>query len=153
MPNPPAKPSPTEIDLARVKSLAVQFRAAFERCDPNRLPDTLKQFPYGACGDAVLLLARFLREQGIETPFTYVPGQRGASPDLQSHIWLEAEGVVVDITADQFPEVAEPVIVAGNSAWHETFTKDTDMLHAADYRIDDQPTVARLNGAYRAVLE
>jgi len=35
------------------------------RTDRNRLPISLWEFPLGSCGDACLLLARFLQEHGF----------------------------------------------------------------------------------------
>ncbi len=39
----------------------------------------------------------------------------------QSHVWLEAGGLIVDITCDQYAEAPGPVIVAASSPWHDTF--------------------------------
>jgi hypothetical protein len=143
--------SPNETGLARIKSEAVRFRRAFEKCDPNRLPDTLKQFPRGACGDAVLLLAEFLGEQGIGIrTFTYVCGERQGARIREFHTWLEIDGVIVDITADQFPEITETVIVTRHSAWHRTF-KHRERKNA-DYRIYGEPTISTLGNAYNAIF-
>jgi hypothetical protein len=66
-------------------------------------------------------LRRFLVDEGFGTA-VYVCGERGASPHNRSHAWLEVDGLIVDITADQFPEQkAEPVIVTIQSAWHDEF--------------------------------
>lgn len=35
-----------------------------------------------------------------------------------SHAWLTLDGLTIDITADQFAEINDPVIVAHGSAWH-----------------------------------
>jgi hypothetical protein len=136
-------------DIARLASLATSFRAAIEKCGPNELTPDFGEFPHGSCGDTSLLLGTYLKEQDAGA-FTYVDGGRGVSPDRCYHGWLEAEGVIVDITADQFPEVNEPVIVATRSAWHETFG-DRDRTEA-DYRTYDEQTKSRLGNAYRLIL-
>jgi hypothetical protein len=38
-----------------------------------------------------------------------------------SHAWLERAGWVLDITADQFVDVVEPVILSRDSAWHRSW--------------------------------
>ncbi|MFT8349294.1 transglutaminase domain-containing protein [Clostridium saccharoperbutylacetonicum] len=43
------------------------------------------EFPRGCCGDASNLLAKFLRDNGIECE--YVCGIKGQ----QSHVWLECD--------------------------------------------------------------
>lgn len=35
------------------------------------------------------------------------------------HVWIVVDGITVDITADQFPDVTEKVIVTRHSPWHE----------------------------------
>ena len=40
-----------------------------------------------------------------------------------SHHWLEHEEIIIDITADQFPMVKEPVIVKRISPFHDHYTQ------------------------------
>jgi hypothetical protein len=49
----------------------------------------------------------------------YAAGER--EPDLHSHAWLECDGLIADITADQFEDVDEPVIVTRDRSWHAQF--------------------------------
>ena len=140
-------------DLTRVTSLAVRFRTAIEKCDPSRLPIGFQKFPRGSCGDAVLLLGTFLKEQGAGT-FTYVVGERGKKGRTwRSHAWLEADGVIVDITADQFPEITESVIVTTHSDWHKKFKQERP--READYHVyeHDEYTLSVLGNAYKAILD
>jgi hypothetical protein len=139
-------------DLTRVTSLAVRFRTAIEKCDPSRLPIGFQKFPRGSCEDVVLLLGTFLKEQGVGT-FTYVVGERGKGRSWRSHAWLEADGVIVDITADQFPEIAEPVIVTTHSVWHKKFKQERP--HEADHHVyeHDEYTLSVLGNAYKAILD
>lgn len=139
------------LNLDRLKELATAFRKAIEQCDKARLPISFETFPRGSCGDTAHLLGTFFREHGMGT-FQYICGERGATwAEWHSHAWLHADGVIVDITADQFSEVTEPVIVTTNSAWHSTF--DQESLHEADCHLDDARTYARLGDAYRTILE
>jgi hypothetical protein len=109
-----------------------------------------EEFPKGSCGDATLLLGTLLKDRGLGT-FTYALGTRNGKNGRHSHAWLEAGDVVVDITADQFPEIDQRVIVAENSAWHASFQREEEEK-PADYRIYDPHTVAVLGSAYSAVL-
>ena len=136
--------------LFELKSAAMKFRLAIERCDRRRLIVTLQDFPHGSCGDAALLLRAFLLERGLGT-FAYKLGWRQSDGGRVSHAWLQAGGIVVDITADQFPEIDEKVIVAENSAWHAGFQLDDAEL-PDDYKRYDASTVAVLDSSYGAIL-
>ena len=141
----------TASNLGRVRELAAAFRDAIERCDRSSLPLSFEAFPCGSCGDVTNLLGKFLIEQGAGA-FRYICGERGnAGADWHSHAWLEADGVIVDITADQFPEVTEKVFVSTQSEWHATFRQEP--LHQADYQRNDEPTFLRLAKAYRVIVE
>jgi hypothetical protein len=74
-------------------------------------------FPRGACGDSALMLGQYLFESGLGK-WQYRSGMR----DGYTHAWIDQDGLIVDITADQFDEISEPVIVARRSAWYQTFT-------------------------------
>jgi hypothetical protein len=44
----------------------------------------------------------------------------GIDPDsLSSHAWIERGGLIVDITADQFADISERVIVTTDATWHD----------------------------------
>lgn len=104
----------------------------------------------GSCGDVAPLLGAFLHDQGAGT-FSSVFGMRGEGNNRRSHAWLEGEGLIVDITADQFDEVTERVIVAEHSDWHATF--DTEVMHEGDHRTYDEVTADELDGVYRQILK
>lgn len=108
-----------------------------------------------ACGNATPLLGTYLAEIGLGT-FDYVLGERrerdaDGGPQYQSHAWLEQDGLIVDITGDQFSEGAEAVIVTRErSPLHASF--DRSVENRADYRIYDDYTVARLSVMYQQIL-
>lgn len=126
---------------ARITELAQAFRSALERIDPKSLPITLQSFPHGACGDAALLLAKFLEQHGHQG-FDYMLGYRGEG----SHAWLQRGLLVVDITADQFDEVSTPVIVSACSEWHVALKGEVE--NSADFTQYDARTSAMLAAAY-----
>jgi hypothetical protein len=80
--------------------------------DPLRLDS---KFPHDCCKSASLMLGHHLSHNGF-TDIHYVWGYRG---EVQ-HGWLQVNGVIIDITADQFEDEDRPVIMAcvGNSSFH-----------------------------------
>ncbi|HDS05872.1 MAG TPA: hypothetical protein ENN95_02400 [Deltaproteobacteria bacterium] len=138
------------MDINKIRETATVFRNAIEVCAPS-LGVIFKKFPSGACGEAVLLLGTYLIEQDLGE-FQYMLGDYGARTDSNwsSHAWLQADNLVVDITADQFPEVNEKVVVQDYSKWHAKLNGKS--LHIADYRILNTYTVSSLNGMYRKII-
>jgi hypothetical protein len=132
--------------LSRLRELASAFRCAIERTDRKKLPVTLQEFPK-ACGETALLLGTFLKNRGMGS-FEYVCGWRNG----YSHAWLEADGIIIDITADSFPDQSEQVIVTTCSLWHGGFER-RGRPHEADYRLYDRNTVKQCGWAYNIVVE
>ncbi|KAB2716400.1 hypothetical protein F9K97_24275 [Brucella anthropi] len=129
---------------------AEAFRAAMANTRPEKLPVTLQEFPHGTCGDATLLLGYYLKTHGFGT-FDYVLGMATDDDrERYSHAWLRQGRIVVDITADQFPDQA-PVIVTDRSPWHDGF--EVEVPHEADFHVYDGHTAAMLGVAYKAVIE
>jgi hypothetical protein len=133
--------------LIHIRELAVQFRHAIERCPRSRLPIQSRDFPHGSCGDAALLLAKFLQENG-HTGFVYILGMREGG----SHAWLQRDDLTVDITADQFSDQQQSVIVALNSDWHATFECDPLDEDVADFEQYDRRTATEMRNAYRLCI-
>lgn len=138
------------MDIDLVKRLATNVRMALESTKDN-LPFPMLGFPKGACGDASLLLGAFFADNGLPE-FQYVCGERGAQDDgtWTSHAWLESEGLVVDITADQFEDAQEKVIVAYDSSWHSQFNGSS--LGGSDFRGWSGPGTHHLYSAYAQIL-
>ena len=141
-------------DEGRIRDLAMYLRRALESVPRSKLPITMQEFPRGACGDASLLLGALLADHGLHG-FKYVSAARGRIDDgtWTSHAWLASGSLVVDITADQFPDAPAAVIVARNSAWHDKFT--VEKTHPSDFRAtystgngDLQTLLARLQASY-----
>jgi hypothetical protein len=132
----------------KIIELAYRYRIAILACDLKKLYVTLQHFPCGACGDASYLLAKYLDSNGCG-PFDYVQGER--STDGHSHAWLEKEGLIVDITADQFDGQEISVIVTTDRSWHSQF-QETER-DVADFEKFDQHTVSNLNQSYALIME
>lgn len=146
-----SQPSGDTEHFTELRTAGTRFREAIERCNPTQLTVWMQNFPNGSCGDATPLLGTYLTKLG-HSNFMYVLGERRChGPNgWHSHAWLEKDGLIIDITADQFPEVTERVIVATHSTWHDTFERE--IRHRADLHIYDPATVANLGQAYFAVL-
>lgn len=122
--------------MNHVRKIAVAVRSALEWCPLDMLP--WPSFPSGACGDTSLILGQVLEDHGIHG-FDYICGYKYQTDGTtSSHAWLQKDSWIVDITADQFPEVFEAVIVSADSAWHTEWH-------------DDRPTAGTLS-AYGAQL-
>ena len=106
-----------------VRSVADAVRRAIESVPTRELPITFSSFPRGACGDTALVLGTYFEEDCGLKGFEYVSGDRGSKAEdtWSSHAWLEREGLVVDITADQFADAPSAVIVELASPWHANF--------------------------------
>lgn len=122
------------MDIIKLKSIARGFRTAIESMPLGDRPSSLKEFPLGACGDMTLLLGAYLSDMKV-IGFEYIYGVRGCDADnnYASHAWLQNDQLIIDITADQFPEVNEPIIVSANSNWHNTF--EVESRGIADFRL------------------
>lgn len=105
-----------------LKQLALQLHRAIVALPSQQLPEFMRDFPHGSCDPASMLLGAYLAENGF-TDVDYVSGWRGRVEDgsRKSHAWLEAGEVVIDITAGQFEDAPEPIIVSSSSLWHQGF--------------------------------
>jgi len=126
----------TEIELR-----AIAFRGALERVPRNRFCKTTSlgcsPFPNGCCDDASLLLGAYLTDSGVED-VRRVSGSRIIGPGNEvSHAWLQANGLIVDITGDQslFGEHANgPVVVCTSSPFHDEFDIEVGASGSGDFR-------------------
>ena len=132
--------------LDNLMELATRFRRAIDRSDRDQLGIAFKDFPAGSCGDTVIMLKSYLSTCGIK-PLVRVCGQRRE----KSHAWLESDGLIIDITADQFEDCGDSVIVTRESDWHDTFKHDFESEE--NIRRYDPDTDNRLSRAYEEVLK
>jgi hypothetical protein len=111
-------------EIVRLRHLASRFRSAIRATDPAEVhPDVrfiIAAFPKGVCGAVCFLLGHYLRENGFPGA-EYVNGFRRL--DGESHAWIETGGIIVDITGDQFAEVADEVVVTRDRSWHRQFSE------------------------------
>jgi hypothetical protein len=105
-----------------LRQTATDFRNVIASADRSRWDGNLKEFPNGSCGVVCELLGRYLIEHLGLAPM-YV-GASKTEGGFGTHAWLECEGYIIDITADQFGQ--SPIIVARESPWHATWDRDDE---------------------------
>lgn len=101
---------PRPDDMA-IRAAAREFRAALDAIDRTHWQHIhIGNFPRGACGHCAELLARHLHKRFGITP-DYVSGNlEGEDGRFEcGHAWLEWNGLLIDISGDQFGWA--PVIV------------------------------------------
>lgn len=151
---PTPSPSSTMKSLIeQIRQRAQAFRRALERVAPQSAASALQQFPHGSCGDVSELLGTYLRERNFGD-FDYVWAQKYRTGDgggYMSHAWLQQGDLIIDITADQFPEMSEPVIVGVETAWHRSFERWG--RRTADFRTSGSFELLDLAAAYRQAAE
>lgn len=80
-------------------------------------------FPAGCCGDTTNLLGLFLKQQ-YDKDTLYISASGLGDNSDQSHAWLLCDGIIIDITADQFNDLGyevSPVIISEQSHFHTLF--------------------------------
>jgi hypothetical protein len=91
--------------------------------------DDFPGFPHNYCNGASDVLGLYLINDLKIGPVEIVAnGARPRSvldddgyPIEDAHLWLEVDGYIVDITADQFDDRVETVIVTTDRTWHDQF--------------------------------
>jgi len=137
------------MNIQQIEKAAIEFRNAIEACS-SELGISFQSFPKGSCGDATDLLGTYLIENGLGN-FSYFYGDVSSKVNniWSSHAWLQLDELVVDITADQFPEISQKVMVCSKSEWHTTL--NGKFSHIADYRLINAPSI-NLDAIYKKII-
>lgn len=129
------------MELEALTAVATTFRTALEsvpKFDFNGMTSLgLCDFPTGCCGDTAELLAAYLSDEGFPG-FFYAEGKNGGRDSALGHAWLELDGLIVDVTADQFNSRGyqlPKVVVSKHSSFHGGFVVDRKSWHLADFRL------------------
>lgn len=134
--------------IEQIRLGAEWFREALEKCPKFLLGLTFADFPHGACGDASLLLGKYI-QQSASLSLHYVCGELRETGNFQTHAWLEHEDFIIDITADQFEEIDIPVLITTERRWHDRF--EIARRDIPDYDICDG--VGYLSVAYYRLID
>jgi hypothetical protein len=135
------------INPLEILSLAREFRQAIFAVDRSDFP-ALADFPHGSCGDASILLGQYLYDR-LGSEWTYVAAARAM--DGLTHAWIEREGTIADITADQFYDVKIPVVVTTDRAWYEQFSV-AKISRPALVSVLDEETASSLRAALELIM-
>lgn len=135
---------------------ALAIRRAIERAPLGRYDGLMHGFPRSCCKLSSQLLARYLAMNARIPLVGFVSGRRHGPPyadgGWQAHVWVEAGGMVVDITADQYDEVTVPVIASADSVWHGTFQTQARIPYGEMMQMDSA-YARRFERMYAEVLE
>jgi hypothetical protein len=123
-----------------VAAAARAMRREIDSAPPRLLKGVLDGYPEACCKPASQLLARYLVTVAKIPMVRFVRGRRHESAyckdGWQSHVWLEASGFIVDITADQYDEVKRKSFATEKSEWHETFQTQTHLSYGEMLRME-----------------
>ncbi|MFJ7005820.1 hypothetical protein [Pseudomonas putida] len=82
-----------------------------------------------------MLLAAYLTDSGFPGAMRVHGEYGGRSGKILSHVWLSLDGLIIDITADQFEEFAfPPLLLLESSQFHESFEIEEE-IEVADFRV------------------
>lgn len=121
--------------------IANAFRKAFETVGRGQKFGNFPHFPEGCCSWASLFIGNFLIEEyGLRPQKVYSALRHSGS----KHEWVLLDGIIIDITADQFDDALGSVIVEPESQWHVKFkaSEISDYLPVSKYDINDQQKIS-----------
>lgn len=102
--------------IDEIQKEVIKARSVFEQHHEHISKTYFGNFPSGACGSSADMLAEYLIRKGAKN-IEYVFGERNSV----SHGWLEIEGLIVDITGDQFNDGVEGIYISFNRDFHDKF--------------------------------
>ncbi|MEW9699069.1 transglutaminase domain-containing protein [Paenibacillus sp. SI8] len=113
-------------NIDKIKELGHLFRNAIEKLEKSEFSSStwFENFPRGCCGDTSDLFAKYLLTLGIQTEYVW-----GINSKRQSHGWLEYEDYIMDLTADQFHEISERVLITREGIWYQQFKGQRRSIH------------------------
>lgn len=141
----------------RLYQTAQKFRHAIEDTDISEEVVgregylRMQNFPSSACAEACSILGIYLVENQKIDPLAHRTGQIGVQDQWYgSHHWLVHDNIVIDISADQFPIVDEPVIVSHESEFHSRYAQDKSTITTCFARENTSDWILKLYSAVRS---
>ena len=93
-----------------------------------------KEFPHASCDDSSLLLAAYLADQGYPGALRVHGQSGGCNRELNSHVWLDLDGTLIDITGSQFEDYEQPeIVIAEHDPFLASFKPERER-RIADFR-------------------
>lgn len=115
-----------DVELSEIWRLAKHVRETWEALRGTEFGKlrVVDKFPTGCCDAASCIVQKYLAEWGHEN-FVVMRGRPPESTKNHPqwlnrfpHCWTQRGELIIDITADQFPDIHVPVIVTRSSVWH-----------------------------------
>lgn len=88
--------------MVNLRDESLKVRHMIEEKITEDLPLFIDSFPINACKQASLLFCYHLERLGFNKPLKCVFGISKKRIDDVGHWWIETEGKIIDLTADQF---------------------------------------------------
>ena len=82
-----------------------EFRAALKELAESGFwfgVSITNEFPHASCDDSSMLLAAYLTDQGYPGARRVHGRSGGRNRELNTHVWLDLDGTLIDITGSQF---------------------------------------------------
>lgn len=86
-------------------------------------------YPNGWCGIMSNSIGTWLKKKYPHKTILYICGNRKKDDVSFSHAWIKYRNIIIDVTANQFPDCKEPVIVRKERKqdFHSQFVVDASM--------------------------
>ncbi|EFH4200206.1 TPA: hypothetical protein L0V44_002514 [Escherichia coli] len=146
-----------------LKNFCVDVREALEKMtkkDHSRLSSFgNSNFPVGCCGDTSKLLAYLLYQQfGIVSEVLagcyYESDHKSPASGLSngnSHAWLVVDGMIVDLTADQFNDRGYnnlPVMITSDTRFHDLFANRNALFQPSQGNEIILPNILKMTASH-----
>lgn len=121
------------MDLEELKKVCEQFRKLFDEHHHEMPEKHLKEyFPRGCCCEVSNTLGLYLKINGFGVwNSVYAKGMLNGNEE--THVWLQKEDIICDLTLDQFGEKYPKVFVGDNKTFHTIFHKQ----NSEQYSLND----------------
>lgn len=149
-----------------LRRIAQSFRDAIDAAKANEESAIFfRKFPVGQCGYTTEMLAKYLASKGY-TQLIYETGayywedsDANIDHEPNQHTWLCVDGLIVDITGDQFKHYDEPlkndtpVYVGPKTPYFELFEVHPCGRYEINDYAPDSPMSRDLDSWYNVILE
>ena len=114
-----------DLDYHQLIDACQAIRSAAQKVSNEKKIWYFSPFPRGWCGCVSRVLGAWLSEKYPDKKFYYVCGRRNGT-----HAWIEYDGIILDVTADQFEDCNEEIIVKpyDESLFHQSFEIESKRL-------------------------
>ncbi|OUR63452.1 hypothetical protein A9Q74_01010 [Colwellia sp. 39_35_sub15_T18] len=120
--------------MKSLNDIAKQFRDVFEAEHTNIKLPFFDDFPDNCCEGASCFLAFYFMAKFPKKDVFVIHGK--SSDGYENHYWVEVDGLIYDLTADQFDEVDKPIFGAKShlmSSWFSVTSSQFASCFFSDY--------------------